>query len=898
MSEHFDKQVALGIDIGGSHISAAMVSLPDGQILEETISRKHINTNGSSYDILAQWISMLQNVLSKSNGHTLKGIGISMPGPFDYPKGISLINSVNKYDALFGINLQQALRDELHLQNDCPVVFENDAACFGLGESLAKEEEHQKLIAITLGTGFGATFLHNNEIIKEGETVPPGGFLYNVPYRNGIAEDCISTRGLINTYQQLTGITLKEVKDIADKAFLHGEENAKKAFELFGIQLAECLQPWINCFNADCLIIGGSISKSSSLFLPSLQNKLEEAGIQITIKISKKMELAAITGAASLVGQKEKSETIRKEWRKSSQALMPAHQSGTGKTTGQYNIYPFQSIGAGTIFSGYGSLAEWIATQKLVIIDGYVGTDWEMILQQCSVYFREKNINAVWYQTSAFEKDEAEIEAMVQPFLGEENSVWGKKTTLQLEDFYQLDKLRSIDPDMQFDVNIIIGTGAAICGWNAPVVYFDLPRNELQYRMRAKFISNLGSTRMGAPAEMYKRFYFVDWVVLDNYRQQIKNKIEIIADGQYRTDLTWTFHSSIKNGLAHISNNIIRVRPWFEAGAWGGQWMKKQIPTLNQDEINYAWSFELIVPENGLVFEGDGNLLEVSFHWLMEQNEQAILGRDAARFGTEFPIRFDFLDTFDGGNLSIQCHPSVSYIQKEFGENFTQDETYYILDCKEDASVYLGFQDDIQPTEFVAALQKSVAENKAIDIEKYVQKHVAHKHDLFLIPNQTIHSSAANNLVLEISATPYIFTFKMYDWVRLDLNGQSRPINIEHATKNLDYSRKGKKVQDELISKPAVIEENSDYRLVHLPTHKEHFYDVHRLEFSEEAIVSTNDQAHVLMLVEGQSVTVKTNGDEQVFSFAETFVIPAAAGEYTVINNGTEPVKLIKAFIK
>ena len=194
----------------------------------------------------------------------------------------------------------------------------------------------------------------------------------------------------------------------------------------------------------------------------------------------------------------------------------------------------------------------------------------------------------------------------------------------------------------------------------------------------------------------------------------------------------------------------------------------------------------------------------------MYRNHRAILGDSADRFGYDFPVRFNFLDTFRGGNLSVQCHPRTEYVRREFGESFTQDEAYYIVDCKPGAEVYLGFVQDVDTSGFRAALERSYQNSIEVDVKQYVHTEPAHKHDFFLIPAGTIHCSGADMLVLEISATPYLFTFKMYDWLRMNLDGHPRPLHIERAFDNLCAARQGDRVAQELISRPQILEEGAD----------------------------------------------------------------------------------------
>ncbi len=239
----------------------------------------------------------------------------------------------------------------------------------------------------------------------------------------------------------------------------------------------------------------------------------------------------------------------------------------------------------------------------------------------------------------------------------------------------------------------------------------------------------------------------------------------------------------------------------------------KEVCDLDRGAVNYAWCFDCVPEENSLLLDFGSATLEIPSINLVFYQPRPLLGeRVYARFGAEFPIRFDFLDTMDGGNLSLQVHPLTEYIREHFGMFYTQDESYYLLDAAADACVYLGLKEDIQPETMIAELEAAQRGAASFDTEKHVEKWPVGKHDHILIPAGTVHCSGKNSMVLEISATPYIFTFKLWDWGRLGLDGLPRPINIEHGKANIAWDRTTDWVRDNLVSRVEQIAAGEGWR--------------------------------------------------------------------------------------
>lgn len=486
-----------------------------------------------------------------------------------------------------------------------------------------------------------------------------------------------------------------------------------------------------------------------------------------------------------------------------------------------------------------------------------------------------------------------QINALVAPYLGGNDPVFGFLTGLTLPEFFEPEHLwywREKVARVNAGLVLIIGCGARLIADGDLLVYADLARWEAQNRFRRNETSNLGvENRTLTASQQYKRAFFVDWRVCDRWKRPLMAKWNFVLDTNQPHEPKLAEGEAVRRGLRHAVTRPFRVVPFFDPAPWGGQWMK-EVCDLDRSKPNYGWCFDCVPEENSLLL-GFGNArFEIPSINLVFNQPRALLGEAVhARFGDEFPIRFDFLDTMGGGNLSFQVHPLTEYIQHHFGMHYTQDESYYLLDAGPGAGVYLGLLEDVDATALVRDLETARAGGAPFPAERHASRWPAKKHDHFLIPAGTVHCSGAESMVLEISATPYIFTFKLWDWGRLGLDGRPRPIHLEHGLANVQWDRTADWVKHELINAIQPVASGDGWREERTGLHEREFIETRRHWFTKSVPHDTRGGVNVLNLIEGEEAMVEspTGAFEPfVVHYAETFIVPAAVGRYTIRPGG------------
>jgi glucokinase len=295
-----NRKISIGVDVGGSHISSVAYESDERKILSHTFSESKVDNKESADEIISTWAKVIAQTIDKVGPCQLSGIGFAMPGPFDYVNGIALFQQMtNKYENLYGVHVGLEISKALGFSDNVPVRFINDAAAFAIGESTAGcATTVNRCLAITLGTGFGSSFINDHVPVVSGDTVPPKGMVYHLPFEKSVADDYFSTRGLLNRYFEKTGVRLSGVKELAEKAY--DDTSAKCIFNDFGIKLGIFLQPWIKKFDVEAFVIGGNIAKAYHYFGDSMTNVFKYCGQNLTIQLSVLNETASMIGAAQL----------------------------------------------------------------------------------------------------------------------------------------------------------------------------------------------------------------------------------------------------------------------------------------------------------------------------------------------------------------------------------------------------------------------------------------------------------------------------------------------------------------------------------------------------------------------------------------------------------------------
>jgi hypothetical protein len=552
---------------------------------------------------------------------------------------------------------------------------------------------------------------------------------------------------------------------------------------------------------------------------------------------------------------------------------------------------------AGQVAVGWAGAIATLPACGILAIDGPMAVDWAALRTSlvAALDGTGQIVAAVIDAREAFVDWPEIVARTVSPALRDDPD-FATRSTANLRDLFDTPPGTE---EPAIGISVVFGPGASFA--KADVLWYaDLPKRYAEDAVGSGTGRNLGQ-REGDGAGTTRRLFYIDWPILDRHRDAIAPRIDRWIDTRDVDNPASLDGDSVRRSVADLAHRPFRTRPTFNTVSWGGQWGRRVLG-MNRERPNTGVGYELIAPESGVLIGADGADVELPFQLIAGQCPEELLGPEVhARFGTSFPIRFDYLDTIDGGNLSVHCHPQAAYMAQVFGWPYTQHETYYLMVGGERSRVFLGLRDGVDMDEFERRAHKASAEGRPFDIEEFVQTFPATTHQLYAIPAGTPHGSGEGNVVLEVSATPYLYSLRFYDWLRRDDAGRQRPVHLDHAFANLARERTGARVAEELIQPAALLRRGRGWREERLCNLPELFFEVRRLDLVANALLPDDTEArfHVLTVVAGTGVSLETErGDRHDLAYAETIVVPAAVGRYWVRPVGGDPVKVIKALVR
>lgn len=561
-----------------------------------------------------------------------------------------------------------------------------------------------------------------------------------------------------------------------------------------------------------------------------------------------------------------------------------------------------------------------------VALDGYTTANWNLFLNLIS---REMEIADIDYEivdsNAETFKSGKEIDAMIDPMLE-----WDTKKDPTLlfgkiyKDGYQgmLDSEKTCQFKQRIQnarkegnkVIIVYGYGVLIPELRDLYdvkCFFDVTPKTSMLRIRRGEYANIGKQRPGMINRIIRRCYYCDFEMAVNNRKEIIQSGALdyffLSDDPHKIQMLP--FASFLDICAQLVKYPFRAKPCYLEGVWGGTYMKKYRQLPNEMR-NAAWVFDFIPMEVSVVVEAGKELLDFNFCTFVHTEGNNLLSPDCVkRFHGYFPIRFNYDDSYHStGNMSIQCHSGAQYNIEHYGEFGRQDESYYVCITGHDAKTFIGFRDDADIPQFFKDIEAADTKHEPCDYMKYVSYEVSKPGLQVMIPAGTIHSSGRNQVILEIgSLTIGSYTYKMYDYLRLDFDGKQRPIHTQLGELTVNQERRTTAIHDPkdknyIVQQPRLAAQGDGWEEYILGENPQVYFSLRRLEFEKRCEQDTKgERFHVLALVDGENVRVRSvEHPERYFDmkFLDIVCVPADMGKYVIENLGLEPIRVHKTMLR